>query len=155
FRVPTAKEAPTGSYTGNVRVGGVVFTENFRVETIMPNRLKLNLTIDGEAIRHMKAANFRFQSNWLHGSPARNLKFKVDAVLSQANTSFHGYVVFTYDDAARGFKAEAFTLFEGKLNEAGEVEFSPEISLKAAAPGVPNAHNTARVFEVGGAFSVD
>jgi alpha-2-macroglobulin len=155
FRVPTAKEAPTGSYTGNVRVGGVVFTENFRVETIMPNRLKLNLTIDGEAIRHTKAANFRFQSNWLHGSPARNLKVKVDAVLSQATTSFQGYRGFTFDDPARTFNAEESTLFEGKLNEAGEVEFSPEISVKSAAPGMLNAHITARVFEEGGAFSID
>jgi alpha-2-macroglobulin len=155
FPVPTRQDAPTGNYSARIRVGGIVFTEAFRVETIMPNRLKINISVDGDAIRYMKPSPFRFQSSWLHGAPARNLKIKVDAIMSQATTSFQGYNGFVFDDPARDFNAEERTLHEGKLNELGEASFTPELGVYSAAPGMLNANITARVFEEGGAFSID
>ncbi len=155
FPVVTDRDAPTGNYTARVRVGGVTFSEIFKVETVMPNRLKINLNIDDEALHYKKATTAHLVSEWLHGAPARNLRVKVDAILSQTKTSFEQYPDYTFDDPARTFHAEEQTIFEGRLNEKGEVTFSPDISVKSLAPGKLNAHFTVRVFEEGGAFSID
>ncbi|MFP4556118.1 MAG: alpha-2-macroglobulin family protein [Bacteroidales bacterium] len=155
FPVITNKDDPTGNYTARVKVGGVTFSEVFKVETIMPNRLKIDLKIEDDALRYGKVTTASFSSAWLHGAPARNLKVQVDAVLSQSTTTFDNYNGFSFDDPARSFYAEEQTIFEGKLDEKGEVNFSPNISVKSTAPGKLNAHFTARVFEQGGAFSID
>jgi alpha-2-macroglobulin len=155
FPVATDKDAPTGNYTARVRVGGVTFTQLFKVETIMPNRLKINLNIDGEALYYGKVSPVNFSSKWLHGAPARSLKVKVDAILTQASTTFEGYKGYSFDDPARSFAAEEQTIFEGRLDEKGEVSFSPNITVRASAPGKLNVNFTTRVFEEGGAFSID
>src|SRR5262249_28021499 len=41
FEVATAPDAPTGNYTGRVTVGGATFERTLKIETIMPNRLKI------------------------------------------------------------------------------------------------------------------
>ena len=155
FPVATDMDAPTGNYTARVRVGGVTFSEVFKVETIMPNRLKINFKIDGEAIHYGKVNPVNFSSAWLHGAPARNLRVQIDAILTQASTSFEGFKGYSFDDPARTFYADEQTIFEGRLDEKGEVTFSPNISVRTSAPGRLNAHFTARVFEEGGAFSID
>ena len=155
FPVTTDRDAPTGNYRAEVKVGGAVFTDIFKVETVMPNRLKINLTIDDDALRHGKATTAQFESSWLHGAPARNLKVRVDAILSQSVTSFEGYENFIFDDPARRFEAEEQTIFEGRLDANGRTTFQPRIQVKTAAPGRLNANFTARVFEEGGAYSID
>ncbi len=155
FQVQTHSEAPTGTYTARVRVGGVTFTEPLRVEAIMPNRLKINIKFDDDALRYGKTNKADLVSAWLHGAPARNLKVKVDAILSQSTTSFEGYPKFSFDDPARTFYAEEQAVFEGTLNEKGQISFSPNISVSTSAPGVLKANFTVRVFEQGGAFSID
>ena len=47
FTMPTEPDAPTGAWNVNVNVGGVSFTKRLRVESIKPNRLKIDLTFAG------------------------------------------------------------------------------------------------------------
>lgn len=155
FPVPTDKDAPTGNYRAQVHVGGVTFSEVFKVETIMPNRLKVKLNFTDDALYYGKVKPVEFSSAWLHGAPARNLRVQIDAKMSQATTTFEGYQDYSFDDPARTFYAEEQTVFEGKLDEKGKTNFWPNINIESSAPGKLNAHFTARVFEEGGAFSID
>lgn len=155
FPVATESDAPTGTYTARLRVGGVSFSESFKVETIMPNRLKLNIDFEGDALRQGQTNSAKFSSTWLHGAPARNLKVKVEATLNQSSTAFKGFEGFSFDDPARSFTAEELVIFDGTLDEKGNVTFAPSIRVSGAAPGVLTARFTARVFEESGAFSID
>ena len=155
FPVPTSNDAPTGNYNARVQVGGVTFNQTFKVEAIMPNRLKINIDFDNQELHYGRVSPATISSAWLHGAPARNLKVQIDATLSQATTTFEGFKGFSFDDPARSFYAEEQTVFEGRLDEQGEISFSPDINVKSTAPGKLNAHFTARVFEEGGAFSID
>lgn len=155
FPVATAQDAPTGSYTARVKIGGATFTQPVRVETIMPNRLKLNLDFGVNELRTNRSINANLSAKWLHGAPARNLKAKVEITLSASTTSFKNYKDYSFDDGARSFSSEEQSLFDGVLNENGETSFSPRIDVKAAAPGILKASFKVRVFEEGGNFSVD
>ncbi len=46
FKMNTETSAPTGNWLAKVRVGGAVFSKSIKIETIMPNRLKINLSFD-------------------------------------------------------------------------------------------------------------
>jgi len=155
FPVATSQDAPTGSYTARVKVGGAMFSQPVRVETVMPNRLKLNLDFGVNELKANRSVTANLNAKWLHGAPARNLKAKVDITLSPSSTSFKNYKDYTFDDPGRSFSSEEQNLFEGLLNENGQTSFSPRIDVKASAPGVLKASFVVRVFEEGGNFSID
>src|SRR5262249_50100658 len=45
FAMKTAADAPTGDWTARAILGGASFSRTLRVETVMPNRLKIELDL--------------------------------------------------------------------------------------------------------------
>lgn len=156
FRTKTDNYAPTGNYMAKVRVGGTAFTKNIRIETIMPNRLKLNLDFKTETLY---AANGELkgdlQVNWLHGAPGRNLEAKIDMGLTPTTTEFKNYKGYIFDSPIASFASEPQTIFTGRTDEKGYTAVAAGITGTKGAPGVLSANFTVRAFEEGGAFSTD
>ncbi|MFL5752689.1 MAG: alpha-2-macroglobulin family protein, partial [Bacteroidia bacterium] len=156
FRTKTDNYAPTGNYVAKVRVGGAAFTKNIRIETIMPNRLKLNLDFKATVLY---AANGELkgdlQVDWLHGAPGRNLEAKIDMGLTPTTTEFKNYKGFIFDSPIASFTSEPQTIFTGRTDERGYTAVSATISGTKGAPGFLSANFTVRAFEEGGAFSTD
>ncbi len=156
FTTTTDKSSPTGNWTARVKVGGAWFTKNIKIETIMPNRLKIKLDFGVEKLSvSKKDVNGNLEVKWLHGAIARNLNAKIDVTLSQIKTVFKKYEDFHFDDAARSFSSEAQTIFDADINNEGKAIVKPNLNVNDAAPGMLRATFKARVFEQGGAFSVD
>lgn len=155
FEIATPPDAPTGTYTGRVTVGGATFDKALKIETVMPNRLKIELDFGQELLRAGQAASATLSSTWLHGATARNLDAEVDLALVQSRTRFERFSEFVFDDPTRRYAAEQQTLFEGTLSASGEARVTTRIDPGRAAPGMLRADFTTRVFEPGGAFSTD
>jgi uncharacterized protein YfaS (alpha-2-macroglobulin family) len=161
FSTKTENAAPTGIYMAKVKVGGVVFTKSIRIETIMPNRLKINLVpiAIGNKKDKIFSSDLTLNSNlnvmWLHGAPGRNLETKIDVSLSQMTTEFKGYKGFVFDNPAQNFYSETQTVFTGRTDEAGNVTVNAPLSDTKDAPGFLQANFTIRAFEEGGGFSTD
>lgn len=155
FTTVTEKNSPTGNWTARVKVGGVWFTKNIKIETIMPNRLKIKLDFGTEKLSVKKTDAGTMEVKWLHGAIARNLNAKVEVTLSQMETKFKKYEDYRFDDIARTFTADAQTIFDDNLDAEGKAIVKPNISVKDAAPGMLRATFKVRVFEQGGAFSID
>ena len=155
FTTVTDKSSPTGNWTARVSVGGAVFTKNVKIETIMPNRLKIKLDFNTERLTAKKQQNGTLEVKWLHGAIAKNLDAKIDVTLSPIRTKFKNYENYNFDDAARSFSADAQSVFEGKINSEGTAVINPNITVNKAAAGMLSAGFKVRVFEEGGAFSVD
>jgi uncharacterized protein YfaS (alpha-2-macroglobulin family) len=155
FTTTTDAEAPTGTYIARVKVGGATFTKNIKIETIMPNRLKMNLDFGlGKNTFLGKDAKATLTAKWLHGAIAKGLKAKVEVTLSQTKTTFKGYDDYTFDDPATNFYTETQSVFDDKLDNEGNAEFNPKITAEGA-PGMVHASFVTRVFEEGGGFSID
>ncbi|MDD3876128.1 MAG: MG2 domain-containing protein [Bacteroidales bacterium] len=155
FIVPTSNDAPTGNWTAQVDVGGSVFSKTIKIETIMPNRLKIELKIEGDKLIAYENQNILLKSAWLHGATAKNLRADINITLSKSKTSFDQYPKYVFDDASRAFYTTDYELFNGRLNENGEAVIAPDIDFNLEAPGVLNAAFQVRVFENSGAFSID
>lgn len=155
FTCKTAPDAFTGNYLARVRVGGAVFEKTLKVETIMPNRLKLNLDFGSDIIASKTANNGVLSAEWLTGASAKGLKADVKVRLSPKRTTFAKFPDHSFDDPSRFVNSDEITLFNAKLDDKGKanVAFKTELSGKSA--GFLNANFKTRVFEPGGAFSVD
>jgi alpha-2-macroglobulin len=75
--------------------------------------------------------------------------------LNEMNTTFNKYEDYDFDDVARHFTSEAQTIFDDNTNDQGIAMVKPNINVNDAAPGMLRASFKVRVFEQGGAFSVD
>ena len=155
FKTATESTAPTGNWLARIRAGGALFEKRIRIETIMPNRLKVNLSFAGKKqLVKGEQLNATLSSRWLFGGIARNLKSKVDAFVSAAPTVFPNYAGFSFDDPTRPYNSQTQTVFEGNLDENGVASFTPNISTEQAAPGMLRANFLVKVFEPGGNFSI-
>lgn len=156
FTCKTEANAYTGAYLARVRVGSAVFEKIIKIESIMPNRLKMAIDFGKEIISqgddNLKAD---LKATWLHGAPGRNLKADVKYTLRAKKTEFKKYKDYNFDDPATNFNSEEITLFEGTTNDDGIAKIPGKFKFNGFAPGMLDAWFKCRVFEPGGNFSVD
>ncbi|MBI2967201.1 MAG: hypothetical protein HYY40_05240, partial [Bacteroidetes bacterium] len=155
FSTATNSDAPTGNWNASVQVGGVYFSKTLKIETVMPNRLKIKLDFGADKIYSGKKVEGVLESRWLHGAIARNLKAQVDVTLSEISTQFKNLNDYVFDDPVKRFTTEQQTIFDGNLDNSGKANIEPDITPTDAAPGMLKANFTVRVFEEGGNFSID
>ncbi|MBK0381751.1 hypothetical protein I5M32_02155 [Pedobacter sp. SD-b] len=156
FRFKTDNGAPTGNWLAKVKVGGASFTKTLKIETIMPNRLKIDLDFNGaKELGKGRDNKGTLTAKWLFGATAKNLKAKVDATLSPSKTTFKNLENYTFDDPTTAFQTESKTVFEGNLDQNGQATINANLSATESAPGVLKASFTTKVFEPGGNFSID
>lgn len=155
FRTATEPTAITGTWNAKIKVGGIYFQKNLKIETIMPNRLKIDLTFNGSYFKVNGNTNAVLKSRWLHGAIANELNTKVDVALNPIPTVFKSYADYIFDDPTRKFSSEIQTVFEGKLNAQGEVSILPKIQVENRPAGMLQANFITKIFESGGNFSID
>ncbi|HKE94951.1 MAG TPA: MG2 domain-containing protein [Povalibacter sp.] len=171
FKLRTDEDAPTGNWTAKATLGGTSFTKALKIETVMPNRLKMTLDLEHDAhdtLRTVAAsctgaqlcdepAKIRgeLSSQWLTGATAAGLKADVKFRLTPTATHFDRFNDYVFEDPARTFASEPQELFEGELDAQGHASFSKTLDPIEGAPGMLSAAFTSRVFERGGAYSIN
>lgn len=155
FKSLTSPDAVTGDYKARLRLGGAVFEKRIRVETIKPNRLRIDLNFPSGFLRVTSGATRgNLGAKWLNGANAGNLRATVEYLLKPGKTIFDKYRQYNFDDPAINFYSETKKLFEGFLDENGnsEIIFRPGDDIRA--PGMLNAIFTVKVAEKGGDESI-
>jgi uncharacterized protein YfaS (alpha-2-macroglobulin family) len=102
-----------------------------------------------------KASAATLSAKWLFGTPAQNLKAKVDINLSKDATTFKNFQDYSFDNPIVQFDTQLRTVFEGTLNDDGVAVVNTNLNNMTAAPGILRANITTKIFEPGGNFSID
>ncbi|MEZ5107135.1 MAG: MG2 domain-containing protein, partial [Draconibacterium sp.] len=144
FKIKTESDAPTGNWRAEAKVGNAVFSQRVKIETVKPNRLKVDLKLPEKALT-LDTKSIPLESMWLFGSPARSLKTKVDVLFVEDKTKFEGFEKYSFSDPATKFSPEEQTVFEGKLDENGKVTIPVDFESLKDAPGMVKAWFTSRV----------
>ncbi len=155
FSVATPPDATTGNWLAKVGVGGVDFQKTLKIETVKPNRLKINFDFKTEVLVKDEVPAAMLQATWLTGATAHNLRAKVMLTLSKSVTAFKNYPGYVFDNPTAGFAAENITVFDGRLDAGGKTLVTPKIHVTNIAPGALKASFETTVFEDGGDFSID
>jgi uncharacterized protein YfaS (alpha-2-macroglobulin family) len=152
FEIDTQPSDPTGNWFADLSIGDQLITsKRLRVETVAPNRLKVNLALAEDRIGPSTGRQqIDLSSTYLFGAPAADLQATVDARFSPRSLSFDAWVDYDFNHPARVFQAADDRLFDGRLDGAGRASFGFEPPSLNTAPGAVMATLTARVFEKGG-----
>jgi uncharacterized protein YfaS (alpha-2-macroglobulin family) len=153
IKASTASDAPTGDWTARIKVGGNTFNRNVKIETVMPNRLKMDLGFaDGEMIKS-EPRQVNLTSEWLYGAMASGLKSDISVTFANKETTFPAYTDYSFRDPSRTVSSERRNIWEGTLDNSGKAAFQMELNPGTSVPGKVTARFMTRVFEPSGVFS--
>ncbi|HEY5406285.1 MAG TPA: MG2 domain-containing protein [Ginsengibacter sp.] len=156
FKTATSQNSPTGNWLAKIKVGGATFEKRIRVETVMPNRLKIDLDFGPNPLLGKNSSNNGLLSaRWLFGATAKNLKGKIDASLYANKTAFPKFAGYSFDDPTTKYSTQTKTIFDGTLDDEGKAAVKPNFETDGNAPGMLSANLFVKVFEPGGSFSID
>ncbi len=156
FKTNTDAASPTGNWLARIKVGGATFEKRVKVETVMPNRLKINVDFGKEAMLGVGSSSAgTINAKWLFGAVGKNLKAKIDASLFAKKTAFTKFAGFEFDNPTGSYSTQSKTIFEGTLDGEGNAAIKTDFQIDETAPGMLNANLMVKVFEPGGSFSID
>ncbi len=156
FKTSTDASSPTGNWLAKVKVGGAVFEKTIKVETVMPNRLKINIDFGKDPLLGNGSSSAGvLNAKWLFGATGKNLKAKIDASLYARTTSFPKFAGFEFDNPTANYSTQSKTIYDGTLDADGNASINPNFEIDEAAPGMLSANMIVKVFEPGGSFSID
>ncbi len=154
FHVPTNPSDPTGNWVANVQVGNYKLRKNLKVETIKPNRIKIDYEV-GDLIDIAASEKLKLNAKWLHGAPASNLKADVQAQYMLDNSGFKGYDDFEFVDPARKINSTMNKVYSGTLDVEGNQTIALKLDKKFLAPGKLKSTIRTKVYEKSGNYSED
>ena len=155
FTTITSSDAITGNYKAQFRIGGATYTKKIRIETVKPNRLKINLNFSGDILGGSNAVSKgALNVKWLNGAVAKKLKSSVEYILKQTKTEFEKYGQYIFDDPIKEFYSESVSIFNDAIDENGDATITFDPGKENLAPGMLNAVFTARSAEPGGDESI-
>lgn len=154
FHTATSPDAPTGTWTGKIKAGGFNLSQPLKIETVKPNRLKINLDFGAEKFTTSDISG-DLSVNWLHGAPGRNLKAEFEVTVAAIPTTFEKYPNYVFEDPTREFSSEQQEPLEVTTNEEGKASVSTTLPASEAAPGFLNVIFRGKVYEESGNFSID
>ncbi len=153
FKFATDPSVTTGTWQSYIKVGGASFYKALNIETIKPNRLKINLICDSIINASNNTFTGRLNAQWLHGSPAVNLKSEVELTLSRTSRPFPAYKDYEFNNPLIKFSDVTYTVFDGLLNSVGSAQISTKLVMSENAPGMLKGNILSKVYEAGGDMS--
>lgn len=155
FKFKTDQAAPTGNWEVNVTAGGQTWTKTVKIETVKPNNIVINLSLNDDPAVPASSVRGDLSAKWLVGNPAKGLETRVEVALSRGRTAFKGYDGYVFEDPSRIFTAEEREVFKGTTDAEGKLHFNASAGKAGNAPGFLTGVFTTRVFERSGDFSID
>ncbi|MDI6400735.1 MG2 domain-containing protein [Balneolaceae bacterium ANBcel3] len=156
FPTKTPEDAVTGRWQVRAHLGGNRFTKNVNIETIQPNRLRIELDFDEETVSGSTATvSGNIRAEWLHGAIASGLNTDVQLTMREGSLSFSEYPLFTFTNPVRDLDAQSREIFSGRLDDEGNTSFDHTVNRPNRSPGLIMLGLQTRVFEESGNFSTN
>ena len=154
---PTSPIAETGFWNCKVIVGSTIFNKQLAIETVKPNRIKIELNSEDKLLHLTKGkitSKVDLHAEWMHGGLAKGLKADVELKVNAAHTQFKNFENYHFDDPVKAYRTRSNKVFEGRLDQNGDVSFTPNLAINTSdCGGILSAQFITRVFEESGSFS--
>lgn len=101
YTFETQKNAPSGIYQLETKIGGSTFWHNISVENVVPNRIKVEIQspeqISAQKLEEDDGLRFSLQSKYLFGAPASHLDFTTELFIKEVNFYAPSYSDYTFN----------------------------------------------------------
>jgi len=154
FPIKTKPSDLTGNYRLDVIIGDNTFRHRIKVETIVPNRLKVYVETEKNRFKKNQLIKGKIKSKYLFGTPAAGLLTSVDITLKTNNKRFKEFEQFYFSHEGIPFKNRDFKIAQNmKLDEKGETLFLWQLPDIEPPPSELLGTIKVKVYEKGGRFS--
>ncbi len=153
FAVPTDIQDPTGNYTAQLRVAGKSFTKSLKIETVKPNRLKINIDVPDTVVSAGGKIRGELTSRYLFGTPAAGLRAVLKAQYSEKPLSMPAFGDFTFGHPLRTYRTRNKEIFDRTLDEEGKTSVSFSVEDVTNTPELLRVSLESTVYEKGGGFT--
>ena len=155
FHTKTDSKAKTGEWMVEIDMGNQTIRKSIKIETIKPNRLKVDLDLPDQISSKTAQLNTTIDIQWLTGIPGKNLKYEYNLNFWDRELSFPGFEQYHFRDESRSIYFDEIQAFEGRTNDQGTGEVSIKIPELYEAPGKLKLILKGKAFEPSGNFSID
>ncbi|MBD5164148.1 MAG: hypothetical protein HDT09_05560 [Bacteroidales bacterium] len=152
FNITTAESVPTGRWKAEFYIGNEKVTYPVRIETIKPNRLKINIAAP-KVLLADRPVELGLTANWLTGPVAAGLEASMEMTLYPDPNPFPAYRSYTFKNPLVTYTSSRRDLLSGVLDSVGHLAHSCIIGGDRDSPGMLTANITAKVNETGGDMS--
>ncbi|MBO4340627.1 MAG: alpha-2-macroglobulin [Bacteroidales bacterium] len=150
FDIPTRADDPTGYWNAYLKIGGSSFHKTLHVETVKPNRLKINTDFP-KVLESGKSVAVPVAAQWLSGGVAGNCPVNARMTLRRLEGApFRGFEKYSFVNPASGFKSSETELYKGMLGAGGSLNAVVKLPAAQDAPGMLQAFIVTSVQESGG-----
>lgn len=154
FKLQTGADDMTGLWNAKVTVGNSEFRKSLKIETVKPNRLKINLDF-GDVVLSDQSLASTLNAQWLYGAPGADLVARTEMEVANMKTQFEGYEDYQFDDRSKRFYFDDPIVSESRTNADGDARLYFDWDWPDDAPGMLKMKFRTKVFEQGGDFSQD
>ncbi|HEX5626257.1 MAG TPA: MG2 domain-containing protein, partial [Saprospiraceae bacterium] len=127
FQIPTGESDLTGLYKASLKAGLSEFEKNLLVETVKPNRFKVEWPLQSQTPLSAFAKGIQMKAAWLHGSPASGAHANVQLRYKMVAPVFKQYAAYNFVDPEYQSITGEINLYDGELDESGEAEISSSV----------------------------
>ncbi len=153
FHISTEETAATGLWTARFKVGNETFHHPVRIETIKPNRLKIDINAPA-VIQANEKTPFGLNVSWLTGPVAKNMAATVEMTLFTNPNPFDKYKTYSFSNPLVSYTSSQTQLFSAQTDSLGAISSECVVGADSNSPGMLLANITAKVTEPGGDASI-
>ena len=153
FNIPTEESVPTGLWRAEFKVGNQTFHHPVRIETIKPNRLKININTPG-IINADRKNRIGMTARWLTGPAAKDMGASIEMTLYPNPAPFENYKKYSFKNPLMSYTSSQKGLYSGRLDSLGSIVRDCTVGADVNSPGMLIANITAKVTEPGGDASI-
>ncbi len=148
---------PTGYWRLLFKMGGKVHKQSVRIETIRPNRLKMEMAFANEKIvKHTDPKTAPVSVKWMHGLEAKGLRTEIYMLQKVLTNPFGAdYTNYIFNDLRKEKQSDIGIVKDEVTNSKGVLNFDIPTDADDSYPSMMQFNFELRSFEKGGAFSSD
>ena len=152
FDLPTSPDDPTGYWNAYFKIGSLSCHKTLHIESIKPNRLKINTSIAGEPLLEAgKSILVKTEASWLSGGAAGSSPARAAMTLRRKGASpFKGFEKYRFFNPASEYQDSEYELYSGTLSADGSLGLQVKLPETSGAPGMLQAFVVTSVTESGG-----
>ncbi|MDD3050354.1 MAG: MG2 domain-containing protein [Candidatus Cloacimonetes bacterium] len=154
YRFVTSDDYKTGNWQLKYETGGISGSTNFKIETVVAERLKLEIVPEFTMMNHEHITNLiELKAAYLFGAPAKNLKASITANFSLNKRKYQLFPNFTFYNSTVDFYQNKVSVLSGTTNEEGIASINWKRPDFSEAPTGITVQLDAEVIDEGGRAS--
>jgi len=152
FNIQTKDNDMTGDWNINIEAGSAKFSKQLKIETVVPQKIRVNLKAEKEEynLKQDEIVKFNVNSQYLFGTPGAGLAGETNLTLKNYEVSFKKYKGYIFTNPLDTVSDVSERIEEYSLDENGNIDLEWKLPKVEKILSGLNLEIETKVYEKGG-----